>query len=199
MVEARYEDKSAYALRLHLYDGRIGTSGISVYGRASRCARDIDLEIAVIGASHWMSVRAGEAHLTEMLSCLPVPAGRTIAVWRPGEAAVDHEIRNGGAYRFSAELVGRESAEAYVHCLRGMVAQAATLPSEAGLRFGFPGPADGSPGAETLVWASIVRDGVRARTAHSYPSEGLVVLSSTEILLPARGREGKQRRIALSA
>ena len=198
MPEARYEDTSAHALRLRLYKGSVARSEFAVFarGQATRC--DVQIDAAVIGSSHWMEVRSGTFAMTEMLACQPAIAKRALAVWRPGEAAIERAVGEVARYRFAAQVVSAGEAEAGLIHLRELIDLAGILRTEVGLAFAFPTLDSGPFAAETLVWAAATAEGVSARTAHSYPSEGLVVLSRTDILLAPAARRPPTKELAAS-
>ena len=188
MTEPRFFDKSAHSLRLRLYEGRVDRSALAVFAQGRAARKDIQIDAAVIGSSHWIEIRAGELVLTEMLACQPAPAGRPIAVWRPGEAGIDKIVRDAVRYAFDAQVQSRVDATAELVRLREGIDRAHARTAEVGLAFNFPTPDGGGGAAETLIWAAATGSGVAARTAHSYPSEGLVVVSRTEMrLAPAGG------------
>ena len=198
MTEPCFHDRSAHALRLRVYDRPVDRSGLPTFARGRARGRGVRVKAAVIGSSHWMEVRSGHTRLTEMLACHPAPAGRPAAVWRPGDSAVEQCSRNGGRYRFEARIAPWERIRAEMARLRELVAVASLAPQEVGLAYEFPCPHGGLQRAETLVWAAVTEDGVSARTAHSYPSEGLVVLSATDIRLAAVSRDRLERDLVAS-
>lgn len=199
MPDASYEDTSANALRLQLYDGLVDRFDFPMFARGRAWADGTEVAAAVIGSSHWMEVRMGGVALTEMLACRTAPAGEPLAVWRPGEAAVEFTVKGGARYRFEAEVVPRSQAAAELRRLRELIGFANLVPAEVGLRFEFPSPEGESGSAETLVWAAATAGNVKARTAHCYPSEELVVLSTTEIRRAVATQQLAQREILASA
>ena len=188
MREPRFFDKSAHSLRLRLYDGRVDRSALAVFAQGSAVGNAIQIDAAVIGSSHWMELRAGDLVLTEMLACQPAPAGRPLEVWRPGEAGIDRIVRSAVRYAFDARVLSRADASAELVRLSNGIGGAHARPAEVGLAFEFPAPDGGECGAETLVWAAVTGSGATVRTAHTYPSEGLVVVSRTEMRLALAGR-----------
>lgn len=196
--EMRYEDTSSHALRLRLYNSSVERSRFAVFARGHAIRRDVQIDAAVIGSSHWMEVRAPSFAITEMLACQRAPGGRAFAVWRPGEAAIKHELKGGARYRFEAEVVSMEEAEGRLTALRELLDLARMVQSEVGLAFEFPTLETGPCGAETLVWAAVTEEGVTARTSHSYPSEGVVVLSRTDIRLASAACRSLPREFAAS-
>ena len=199
MPDAFYEDMSAYALRLQLYDGFVDRSDFSIFARGRARAGATEVAAAVIGSSHWMEVRMARVALTEMLACRFAPKGEPLAVWRPGESAVELTVKDGARYRFEAQVVPLQEAAAELCRLRELIGFTALVPSEIGLKFEFPPPEGGSGAAETLVWAAATARGVKARTAHCYPSEELVVLSSTQVRLAAATQPLAERELVASA
>lgn len=119
-------------------------------------------------------------------------------MWRPGGSPVEARTRTGGLYRFEARIAAWERLRAELAELRELVAVASLVPTEVGLAFEFPCREDGLQRAETLVWAAVTEDGVSARSAHSYPSEGLVVISATDIRLAAAPRDRLERDFVAS-
>ena len=198
MPEVRYEDTSAHALRLRLYMGSVDHSGLTVFARGQAIRHEVRIDAAVIGSSHWMEVRGGTFAITEMLACQPATAKRALALWRPGEAAIERAVEEVARYRFAAEVVSAEEAEAGLIHLRELIDLAGMLRTEVGLAFEFPTLDSGPFAAETLVWAAATAEGVSARTAHSYPSEGLVVLSRTDMLLAPAARQRPTKELAAS-
>lgn len=190
MADVRFRDRSAHALRLRLYEGEVDVTRLRSFARGRAEAGGVSVEGAVIGSSHWMEVRFHGLRVTEMLACHEAPDGLQQAVWRPGERPLEVQVGDGAHYRFAASLDSLPGAGDDLARLRQSVGLAALVPCELGLSFEYPGPGPGRATSETLVWAAVEEDGVLARTAHAYPSEGLVVLSSTVIRLAAgpRGR-----------
>lgn len=198
MPDARYEDTSANALRLRLYMGSVERSEFAVFARGQATRRDVQIDAAVIGSSHWMEVRTGTLTITEMLACQPASAKSALAVWRPGEAGIEQALEEVARYRFAAQVVSAREAEAGLIHLRELIDLAGMLPTEVGLAFEFPTLDSGPFAAETLVWAAATAEGVSARTAHSYPSEDLVVISRTEIHLAPAARQRATKELAAS-
>ena len=197
MTDARYEDKSASALRLRLFEGFVDRSGFNVFARGRALREGVEVEAAVIGSSHWIEVRARSLALTEILACQPPPAGRTVAVWRPGEGAVERAASAQARYRFEARIARLAEARGELARLRELISLATMASDEVGLACEFPAPDGSSRGAETMVWSVATEQGVSVRTAHSYASEGLVVLTHTGIRLANACR--KRRESALAA
>ncbi len=183
MARLGYKDESALALRLRLYAGAVDRSQMIVLAHSRASAGAVGVDGAVIGASHLLEIRTPDWTLTEVLACRGAAAGRPLAMWRPGDAGVDLELREGDRYRFEARLAAWREALPEVARLRQRIDAAARSAAQIGLRYRFPSAAGGASTPETLVWVTAHPRGVTAATAHSYPSEGLVALSLTEMTL----------------
>lgn len=184
MTEIRYQDESAQALRLSLSEGPAHWEDLSLLVRGEAFHGGVGIDAAVIGSSHLLEVRTVGFTVTETLACRSSATGRPLASWRPGEPTVECALPDATRYRFEARLVDSREANAETDRLRALIGSAAAGLAEVGLAYRFPAAAGGA-GAETLVWAAVDPSGVTARTAHAYPSEGLVMLSETRIALAA--------------
>ena len=197
MIETPYKDLSAHALRLRLYAGRVDWPDITVFSRGRAVRGDLEIDASVIGSSHVMEVRSGSLALTELLACDAPASAQPLAHWRPGDSAVEYAARGEACYRFDASVLGLKGSSVELGRLRDLISRAGLSPSEIGLAYRFPSGFDGPWTAETLVWAAATSEGVIARTAHTYPSEGLVVLSWTRIELVAQTRMGEEAGLAV--
>ena len=197
MTPVPFKDLSAHALRLRLYAGSVTCPDATVLLRGRAEHGDLEVHASVIGASHVMEVRSGSLALTELLACAAPEDAQPLAWWQPGDSAVEYAAHDAVRYRFDAQVMDLERARATVRQLRGMIRRADRSPSEIGLAHGFPSGSNGLWTAEPLVWAAVRLGGVVARTAHSYPSEGLVALSESSIVLPSR-EKAAQRALAVA-
>ena len=190
MTEIPYKDRSAYDLRLRLYEDAVDWPGIAVFSRGRAVLGHWEVDASVIGSSHVMSIRSGSRMLTELLACEAPPAVRPLAQWQPGDSGIECASVEGLRYRFEARVLDLPDAATEIALLRSAVDLALRHPSQLGLGYRFPAAAGGPCTAETLVWASAGPRGMAARTAHCYPPEGLAVLSSTFVehafLVPER-------------
>ncbi len=183
MTQASYKDSSALALRLRLYSGAVDWHGPTVFANGSAGRDDLRVDASIIGSSHVMEVRGRALALTELLACEAPSRGRPVALWKPGDPVVEYRGIRDARYRFEASLVDWNRSGEQLDFLRYLIDHATGSSSELGLSYRFPDAFDGDRAAETLVWAAATDGGVLARTAHSYPSEALVVLSVTTIQL----------------
>ena len=197
MIEIPYKDLSAHALRLRLYAGLVDWPGITVFARGRAVRGDLAIDASVIGTSHVMEVRSGSLALTELLACDAPASTRPVVLWQPGDSAVEYVGRGDACYRFDANVLGLERSADELSQLRKLIRGARMSSTEVGLAYRFPSGIDGPWTAETLVWAAAMPGGVVARTAHTYPSEGLVALSRTRIELVVAARDGEEAGLAV--
>ena len=187
-MKIRYKDESAHSLRLRLCSGEVDWSAFEILRSARVVAPGIEIRAAIIGASHLIEYRIGDEVLTEILAC----QGKELGLWRPGDGPVELDLEPGQQYRFECET--RSSSEAQSELAR-LREPPAPDDQEFALSFRFPSQHSSAVQAETLVrvrtWPEppglLSRDSSRdrptaeVRTAHSYPGEGLVILSRSEI------------------
>ncbi len=198
MNDICYKDLSAHALRLRLYEGTVAWPDVTVFSSGRAVRGDLEIDASVIGSSHLIEVRRGALALTELLACEAPSSAQPLVLWQPGDSAIEYAVRGELRYRFEASVLGRDRSTVELRQLRDLIIGAGRSVSEVGLANRFPSAVDGPSAAETLVWAAARPQGVIARTAHSYPSEGLVVLSSTKIQLAAAMRESSSLELAVS-
>ncbi len=177
-MKIRYKDESAHALRLRLCSGTVDRSQFEILRSATAKAPGIEIRASIIGASHLIEYRVGDEVLTEVLAC---QSTEQPGLWRPGDGAVELDLRSERTYRFNCQTATLDSAELALAALRQQPARPS--PSEFSISFEFPSAQGSDLQAETIVAARF--DGPRRsatiRTAHSYPGEGLVVLSQSEV------------------
>ncbi len=180
---AAYKDSSAHALRLRLYRGTVNRHDHTVFASGSVSRAGLRIEASVIGSSHVMEVRGRDLALTELLACEQLSRDGPVATWAPGDPGVEYLGIPNRRYRFEASVTDMRRSSEQIDALRFLIDRAREMPTQLGLSYRFPGGMNGSHAAETLVWAAATEGGVVARTAHSYPSESLVVQSLTTIEL----------------
>lgn len=197
MIRIPYKDVSANALRLHLYAGQVDWPGLTVFSRGKAVCGDLAIDASVIGSSHALVIRNGSLVLTELLACEAPASAEPLVRWQPGDSAIEYARSDQVRYRFDASVVGLGHAAPELDHLRGLVDHAHLAASEIGLAHRFPSGSEGPWAAETLVWAAASSDGVVSRTAHAYPSEGLLALSWTTIRLPAVLQDSQCARLGV--
>jgi len=173
-----YVDQSASGLALNLVEGAVDIDQFTVFRTATVNRRDITIRAAIIGASHVVSFATPGAVLTEMFACTEAIGGANRILFGPLgdllEATTELTFADGRRYRFNASV----AAPAAVARLRARVARRSSCLC---LRFSFPRRPDRRAAPETIVAVTHGRRRVVSETAHCYPDEGKVVITSSEL------------------
>ena len=199
MKPAEYVDQSASGLALSLLEGAIDIHDFTVFRTGTIGGSDVTVRAAIIGASHVLSFEAGGTALTEMFACTEAPGGASqILFGSLGallKATTELTFADGRRYRFKASLVSLASPVTTA-ALKRFRERAARGPRHLRLAFTFPRRADRSASPETIVSVRYVRsrrafdhsggpgapaNRVLADTAHCYPDERKVVITSSEL------------------
>ena len=173
-------------------DGAVDPRRFRLYATGELRSAALGLRAAIVGASHWLEVRADDGPpLTELVVCADGLAGsrdtqRLIDLDAPVARCTTSSLR----YRFVRSVETGRAAGAALSSLEARISRAAARAEEIGLSYTFPaaGRDAGSLEPRTLVWARLVDAGLgaQARTAHVYPNDAVVVLTETRIETPAR-------------
>ena len=188
MAELIYKDEAATDLRLHLIPGLVEKSRFSILEQGDLLLGDLLIEAHIIGASHMIYYDVRGRRLTEVLACTGGGAELDDNIyWGPTNKAggrVEVTLCDDLEYSSRIERSDWEQAADVRRELEQDVALAANRFNEIGLSFRFPRPDDSTPAPETLVWVRASdHASVDVRTAHSYPLERSLVLTSTRIRL----------------
>jgi hypothetical protein len=176
-----YVDQSASGLALNLIEGPVDIDDIdrfTVFRTATVERPDITIRAAIIGASHVLSFATPGTVLTEMFACTESVGGANRILFGPIgdllEATTELTFADGRRYRFNASL----AAPAAVARLR---ARATRGRQSLHLSFTFPRRPDRRAPPETIVALTHGRQHVVTETAHCYPDEDKVVITSSEL------------------
>ena len=188
MAEIIYKDESATDLRLHLIPGLVEKSRFSILKQGDLLLGNLHIEAHIIGASHMIHYDIQGRRLTEVLACSDGTTKLDDNVyWGPTDKAggkVDLTLCHDLEYSSRIDRTDWRQAADVRRDLEQDIALAADRFNEIGLSFRFPRPDDSTPAPETLVWVRASDDAsVDVRTAHSYPVERSLVLTSTRIRL----------------
>ena len=188
MAELIYKDEAATDLRLHLIPGLVEKSRFSILKQGDLLLGDLRIEAHIIGASHMIHYDIQGRRLTEVLACTGGATELDANVyWEPANKAgghVDVTLCHDLEYSSRIERTDWNRAADVRRDLEQDIVLAADRFNEIGLTFRFPRPDDSTPAPETLVWVRASDDAsVDVRTAHSYPVERSLVLTSTRIRL----------------
>ena len=188
MAELIYKDEAVTALRLPLIPGLVGKSRFSILKQGDLLLGDLHIEAHIIGASHMIHYDVRGRRLTEVLACTGGGSGIDDNIyWGPTNKTgghVDVTLCDDLEYSSRIERTDWNRAANVRQDLEQDVVLAANRLNEIGLSFRFPRPDDSTPAPETLVWVRASDcASVDVRTAHSYPLEQSLVLTSTRIRL----------------
>lgn len=176
-----YIDQRPDDLRLSLVDGYVNREPFTVLMQRDAYLRAIQIDAAVIGASHIINYRTAGCELTEVFACVPAPG--TIARKlgdQPGFSAQHH--LGLWSYSFSCWRVpwkGSEPVE--LTNLVAIASRSGNQRSSFGMVQRFP--VDGTHAVPKTViagWVTPTRD-VVVQTAHSYPNVQGLIMSRTTI------------------
>lgn len=207
-----YRDQSASDLRLNLLRGDVDLEQFTLLRVALMRRPRVRIDACIIGASHLLRVELpGPVRFHEVLACADVEAGSSRVFHAPvGElpGSVELDIGGGASYRFRPWLATSSQGQSRLRALEERIRRvrhASPAGGELGLWLEFPDspstraagswqPDRGDEAPRTLLWLGVdSRDGkVRVETAHSYPNEGRVVFSETQLSLEPE-REGAGR------
>ena len=176
-----YIDQRAAGLRLCLFDTAAPLDGIRIIAAKTLTWGDFTAELNVIGSSHAVTVRRGEAALREVLACvdparLPGEPLVTVRGLDAGDRVERSEIAGAGGrlcYRFASRPVplGPELAAAAERA-------AAENPPQS-LHATFPGGPRGVP--FTFLSCDTTPDGLEIYSVHTYPPERIAICSRSRI------------------
>jgi hypothetical protein len=166
-------------LRLTLIEGLFEPEQFCLFSRASMVLSGVQVEAAVIGASHIISLYIGDLKLHEMFACVGLP---NVASW--GLAELTQPVRqelSGMQYEFTSWLVDWSDPEPD-ELTRLVLAASHPDNSSFGLVQDFPsGDQLITPKTIIFGYADEDRKGVVIETAHSYPNVRGLVLSRTTL------------------
>ena len=178
MKPVEYVDQSASGLALNVIEGAVDLRDFTVFRSGTIGGRSVKICAAIIGASHVLSFETPGAVLTEIFACSDPRGGSNRILFGPLgdllEATTELSFADGRRYRFNAALVTRAAPERF----RGPAARGGR---RLRLAFRFPQRADRKARPETIVAVTRMRSRVFADTAHCYPDEGKVVVTSSEL------------------
>ena len=188
MAEIVYKDESATDLRLHLIPGLVEKSRFSILKQGDLLLGNLHIKAHIIGASHMIHYDIQGRRLTEVLACSDGTTKLENDVyWGPTNKAgghVDVTLCDDLEYSSHIDRIDWRQAADVRRDLEEDIVLAAGRINEIGLTFRFPRPDESAPTPETLVWVRASDyASVDVRTAHSYPVEQSLVLTSTRIRL----------------
>ena len=180
--ELDYREQSAYDLRLSVIEGNFDLSQFQIFKtKILRVSSEFTLSAMIIGQSHAVCFRVGDSSLYEIFACGEVRTSKSGALSR-------HLDEVAGSLRMNFHRGLRYGFQATPkNWLQGS-AEILEMESEAkefggfSLSYDFPQGVSRKP-ATTVVtgFANETSASLVIRTAHSYPNEGTIVISKSEL------------------
>ena len=177
----QWVDQSAFDLRLRVFDGPLDRACLQILRQASFRCGGFSIWAAIIGSSHAFHLTADAGgQISELCSCRdaghvrsPVHAARLSD--RSHRAAVATATLH---YGFSSATLSWADGKARASTIMDAAAK--------GPRSGFTGlffafPTEGGATPYTALTARAVDGGVRIETAHAYPNEANIVLTTSNV------------------
>jgi len=204
-----YVDQSAYGLRLNIIEGEeLDLEQFNLLASESIETPLVRIQASIIGASHLIRYKIGDGFfLNEVFACIDVATDNRRAYYGPLkniQGIVDLRFPSeavGAAmarYKFQSHLIkwgkaGEEAAgvlETMAREAKSKSAQRRLLTHgvhDVGLIFQFPQESQPYP-PKTIVWVRLDegRSMIKVETLHSYPNEGNLVFTNTELFYSLR-------------
>lgn len=183
-----YKDQSASELRLSLLGGDLDLCQFNVLDADSIERRGMRIDASIIGASHVLRLSSKRSRmLHEVLACTDVQArSRPLFSGSVEELPPSLQLCVGGgvSYHFESRVSDSLQGARGLAALERRIAVAAARPDEIGLCHRFPRPSGAVGAPVTLVHVSDGGAvlGLRVTTAHSYPNDGAIVFSHTQLV-----------------
>jgi hypothetical protein len=174
----RFVPQSAADLRYFLYPVVLDGAAWHVLDRLVVAVAGGNLDLAIIGSSHVLTLHIGDAALTEVLACLPsVPAPVLPLAQRAARGCWQAQAACGPAV-----WTTHFAAQEYLSVAAFADAQAAIVAQRPALLRHFPqGPYPLPP--LTAIGYAVAADEAQLTTWHTYPQERVIAVTQTIISL----------------
>lgn len=180
--ELDYQEQSAHDLRLNVIEGNFDLSQFQIFKtKVLRISPEFTLSAMIIGQSHAVCFRVGDRRLYEIFACGEVRTSQRGAFSRHlDEVAGSFRMNFHRGLRYGFQATPKNWLQGSSEILR--------MKSEANefggfsLSYDFPQGVSREP-ATTIVagFADETSASLVIRTAHSYPNEGTIVISKSEL------------------
>ncbi|MCI5051498.1 MAG: DUF2617 family protein [Candidatus Pacebacteria bacterium] len=175
-------DQTVHALRHHFVKGYLDTKSLSVVVSQKRNHCGFDIEAAIIGASHYISIETPAGLISEVVACIDIDdSTHSRCVTQPlhklGHGSISPE-KSGLVYTTCTPIVQEiEKSQEYIAWHTSM-AQLNTK-EVMGLLYEFPqGELNYPP--RTAVVLEFTGDTCKVSTMHEYPNEGMVAFTKSK-------------------
>jgi len=184
-MNAIYIDQSAYDLRLNLVSSSLDTSNLNVIVSQSINYDDVNIEVGIIGASHYLSIKHKDSQFSEVFACLELESNtQKCIVKKEAElsSSIYEKINEELNYKFDSKILSwdSQSAEKYSQFSKDTVSSSKDK-NNIGLSHLFPHKKNASFQAKTEVFVHTREDKIFVNTLHAYPNEEKLVFTKTSI------------------
>lgn len=176
---------SAGDLSLTLAVGRIDPAQFHVLSTTGLGRGELDVELGLLGGSHYLLFQYGQQAVSEILSSLEVDGSLNLTRFDDFIGGQVVEGRPAGLeYRFQARRLDMESQEGQneLHRMRQQASQLAQKQGGLTLQATFPSSTSGEREGESILAGWIdSRDQITLEALHGYPGEDTLILTHTTI------------------
>lgn len=180
-----FKDQSAYDLKLTVTPGDLDRSQFQIVNEDVLETSHFKIEAAIIGASHVVTVeKKNGPKINEVFACTDVRADNKLLSFGRlsdvlGNAEFVHQKKLG--YRLHVDCFDIKDRRGQIDKLEMMTAQALGQADKIGLSYTFPKKDTDIIDPKTIVHVVGISL-ITISTVHIYPSEGVFVLTQTEIM-----------------
>ena len=184
-MNALYIDQSANDLRLNLVYSALDTSNLNVIVSQSIDYDDVNIEVGIIGASHYLSIKHKDSQFSEVFACLELNSTtQQCIVKKENElsSSIFERINEDLQYKFDSEILNWNKTNALKYEQFSKDTHSNSKDTKAiGLSHIFPFKKDAKFEAKTQVFVIKSEDKILINTLHAYPNEEKLVFTQTSI------------------
>jgi len=180
-----YIDQSAKELRLNLVDGQLDKAPLSVLVTDNNVLGSIDIEVGIIGASHFVSFLVKKEYFNEIFACIELPeSGNRCFVGKVFNKAEPIKYFKKGvfSYEFTSEILDwNTKTQIKYKNFEKQVEEASNDKKRIGLSYIFPSAKNDKFYAKTEVMVYRTDDAIVVKSLHAYPNEDKCVFTKSTI------------------
>lgn len=180
-----YVDQSADLLRFYLIRGMVNVQALTVLRQTSFAWSGLQIEAGILGASHYLRIdEKGQEPLFEIFACAELKEAASLITSGPLQSIKSSIVSKIGSleYSFVPRRVSWREGERQLEVMLKEANSAHAEQGTFGLHFEFP---SNTPEAAhkpiTVIRGSYTPSRCLVRTAHCYPNEETIVLTTTVI------------------
>lgn len=180
-----YIDQSSKELRLNLIYSELNKFDLNVISSESITYDDIYIEVGIIGASHYLTIKYEKNQFSEVFACLELNnSNQACTIKKPEEllVPVKENITSHLKYEFSSEILNwnKSSSQRY-NVFSQNTNLCANSKNSVGLSHIFPHKKNDTYLAKTEVFVKKCTHQILVETLHAYPNEDKIVFTKTTI------------------